>query len=189
VRLETTVSGAADVSVSSYLHEANKTLTVVVINGSSSARTVTVNVPAAPLTLRSFQAHTSSNGNGNLWKSSTVAVASGKATVAVPAYGVVTLFGIDGPMVTSTKAQSQSGIEVYPNPTKGELNVSLPDAKAGEVSIVFANALGAKVLKETRVLGANKQLALSVSKLPEGFYSITVTQGNKQFVKSVIVAR
>ena len=187
VRLETSVSGAADVSVSSYLHEANKTLTVVLINGSTSARTVTVNVPAAPLALSSFQTHTSSNGD--LWKSGTLAVASGKATVAIPAYGVVTLFGAGGSTVTATVAQRQSGIEVYPNPTKGELNVSLPNAKAGEVSIVFANALGAKVLKETRVLGSSKQLALSVSKLPEGFYSLTVTQGSKQFVKSVIVAR
>jgi hypothetical protein len=91
VRLESTVSGANNLSVSSYLHEADQSLTVVLVNGNSSAQTVTVNVPATSFTLSSFQTYTSSNGS--LWQSSNLAVAAGKVTVSLPAYGVATLYG------------------------------------------------------------------------------------------------
>ncbi|MBD2766272.1 T9SS type A sorting domain-containing protein [Hymenobacter sp. BT664] len=186
VRLESTVAGSSTVNASSYLHEANRSLTVVLVNASSTAQTVTVTVPTLPFTLSSFQAYTSSNGS--LWRNSTLPLARGEVAVSLPAYGVVTLYG-GGTTLAAKRDQSRSGIEVYPNPTKGELNVSLPEAKAGEVSIVLTNTLNARVLSETRQLGSNKQLMLSVNKLPAGWYFMTITQGDQRFVKSVMVTR
>lgn len=186
VRLESSVSGGNNLSVSSYLHEANRTLTVVLINGSSSAQNVAVNVPTTGFTVASFQAYTSSNGN--LWQNSTVAVAAGRASVSVPAYGVATLYG-SGTVATAAQARlDQAAMEVYPNPTKGEVLLFLPKAQAGEVRIVISNSSNATLLKETRILGMNKQLTLSVDKLPDGYYFMTVTQGGQRFVKSVVVA-
>jgi hypothetical protein len=76
--------------------------------------------------------------------------------------------------------------EVYPNPTKGELTLSLP--KAGGVGIVLTNAVGKVVLKETRVPGTNQQVTLSLDRIPDGYYFLTVTQNGQRAVKLVVVA-
>ncbi|HLK96265.1 MAG TPA: PA14 domain-containing protein, partial [Hymenobacter sp.] len=354
VRLESTVSGASNVSVSSYLHEANQSLTVVLINSNTSAQTVTVNVPSTSFTLTSFQAFISANNN--LWQSSTLPINAGRVSITLPAYGVATLYGagtgtppvsnlrnpenpantVNGlnyayyegtdwsvlpnfaaltPVKTGTistvdltprnrddnfaftysgfvdvptdgtytfytssddgsklligntevvnndelhAAQERSGtiglkagkhaitvrffertggqvltasysgpgiskttipasalyrvngstagrsvlsqsavtanrnaleaLEVYPNPTKGDLTLSLPNAKAGSVSIVLTNSVSKVILKETRVLGTNQQVTLSLDKIPDGYYLLTVTQNGKSTVKSVVVA-
>lgn len=186
VRLETSVSGSNSLSVSSYLHEANRSLTVVLVNGSSSAQTATVDLPSPGFTVSSLQAYTSSNGS--LWQTTTLAVAAGKASVAVPAYGVVTLYGT-GAVVTATQARlSPAAFEVYPNPTTGALLLSLPRAKAGPIDLALTNVLGATVLRETREVGADKQLTLAVDKLPSGQYFLTLTQDGQRVVKSVVVA-
>jgi len=187
VRLESTVSGATNLSVSSYLHEADQSLAVVLINSNNSAQTVTVNVPSTGFTLNSFQAFTSADNN--LWQNSSLPVTAGTVTVSLPAYGVATLYGKNNVVAsTAQSAVNRTALEVYPNPTKGELNLSLPKAKAGEVSIVVSNSLKQTVLKETRVLSASKQTTLSVAKLPDGYYFVTITQDGQRFVKPVVVA-
>jgi hypothetical protein len=137
--------------------------------------------------LDSFQAYTSSDNS--LWQSSTLPLAADNVTVSIPAYGVATLYGKSNVVASKAPAGvNRAAIEVYPNPTKGELNLSLPRAKAGEVSIVVSNSLKQTVLKETRMLSSDKQLTLSVAKLPDGYYFLTVTQGGQRFVKPVVVA-
>ena len=353
VRLESTVSGASNLSVSSYLHEADQSLTVVLVNSNDSPQNVTVNVPATGFTLNSFQAYTSSDNS--LWQNSTLPVADGNVTVSIPAYGVATLYGIgatappdstlrdpenptntvsglnysyyegtwnvlpnfdtltsvktgtittldlaprnrdenfaftyqgfidvptdgtytfytssddgsklligntevvdndgshamqersgtiglkagkhaitvnffelsgnqvlsasySGPGISKTiipdsafyrindpaaarPVLSQSStnstrnalgtFEVYPNPTKGELTLFLPNAKAGEVSIVLTDAVSKVALKEARVLGTNQQVTLSLDKLPDGYYFLIVTQNGQSAVKPIVVA-
>jgi hypothetical protein len=73
------------------VHDANGTLTVILVNADAAAATVTVQVPAAPAGISSFDAHTSSNGS--YWQPGTFMVSGGAVSVPVPAYGVVSLQG------------------------------------------------------------------------------------------------
>jgi MYXO-CTERM domain-containing protein len=98
VRAGATVTGAAELLASSYVHDTNGTLTVVIVNTSANDITATLDVPAVPSGIPSFQAFTSKSGN--LWSSSTVSVSNGTASVTTPGYGVVTLYG-QGQVVTT----------------------------------------------------------------------------------------
>jgi O-glycosyl hydrolase len=99
VRVNATVSGSTNLLASAYLHDTNRTLTVVVLNTSPNPLTATIAVPAQPPGITSFRAYTSSAAN--YWQSSTVPASSGTATVAIPGYGVVTLYGVAPPLLSA----------------------------------------------------------------------------------------
>jgi O-glycosyl hydrolase len=93
VLVSTAVSGngAGTLLASAYLHEEDRTLTIVLVNTGSAAANITIRVPesAGPA---SFTHVTSSEGA--LWQSSDAIVNGGTVTAAVPASGVVTLMGV-----------------------------------------------------------------------------------------------
>lgn len=91
-RYETSVTGDPNVLTSAYIHDADGTLTIVVINCGSSAKSVTINVPGYPANMASFDTYTSSNDN--YWNVSQSKIIGGQVIVDVPPYGVVTLYGI-----------------------------------------------------------------------------------------------
>jgi hypothetical protein len=95
VRVNAAVSDTTNLNVSAYLNETNGTMTVVLINVSANAVSASVNTPAAPVGIVSWQTFTSSNGS--YWRPSTATVTNGSAPVSVPGYGVVTLFGVGLP--------------------------------------------------------------------------------------------
>ena len=90
VRVDARVAGSPSLSASAYVHEANRTLTVVLINADPAPVNATVDVPASMPTVRAFQAFTSQSGS--FWQPSQVAVNGTKASVSIPGYGVVTLY-------------------------------------------------------------------------------------------------
>jgi len=91
VRVDATVSGSSTLMASAFVHDANGTLTIVLINEANSPTTATVQVPAAPAGLSSFDVRTSSDGS--LWQASSATASGGTLSIPVPAFGVVTLFG------------------------------------------------------------------------------------------------
>ena len=99
VRVNATVSGSTSLLASAYLHDTNGTLTVVMLNTSPDPFSATLDVPAQPPGITSFRAYTSSAAS--YWRSSTVPVTSGTAAVAVPGYGVVTLYGVAPPVLSA----------------------------------------------------------------------------------------
>lgn len=106
VRASVTVTGADPLLASAYVHDANGTLTLVVVNTSASDIGAAVEVPSAPSGITSFQAFTSKDGA--LWNPSTVPVSNARANVTVPGYGVVTLYG-KGNAVAAPDAGAGSG--------------------------------------------------------------------------------
>ncbi len=96
VRVNATVSEpgntAAPLLASGYVHDGDYSLTLVLVNPSAGSVTATVQVPAAPGGLSSFQAYLSSNGS--YWQNSKLAVTNGTVTVTIPGYGVATLYGV-----------------------------------------------------------------------------------------------
>jgi MYXO-CTERM domain-containing protein len=91
VRAEATVAGSTSLYASAFVHDANGTLTVILVNADAAAATATVQVPSMPAGITSFDAHTSSNGS--YWQPGTFMVSGGAVSVPVPAYGVVSLQG------------------------------------------------------------------------------------------------
>jgi O-glycosyl hydrolase len=91
VRVDATVSGSTSLAASAYVHDANGTLVIELVNASAQTVTASIDVPAYPAQLSSFDVVTSSDGK--LWQTSTLSATGGKLSVDVPGYGVVTLDG------------------------------------------------------------------------------------------------
>ncbi len=79
VRVNATVSTPATAALlaSGYVHDANHSLTLVLVNPAPTAVTATVQVPAYPPALSSFQANVSSEGS--YWQGSRLPVKDGQA--------------------------------------------------------------------------------------------------------------
>jgi O-glycosyl hydrolase len=91
-RVAAVVNGASTLHASAYVHTANRSVTVVLINSATTDETVTVNLPSGltPITrMRDFTSHSES-----LWQASSVAVRNNAVTVTVPGFGVTTLYGV-----------------------------------------------------------------------------------------------
>ncbi|MBC8160044.1 MAG: hypothetical protein H7Z42_02405 [Roseiflexaceae bacterium] len=104
-RVQASVAGSTTIEASAYIHDANKTLTTVLINSSATAQTMRVRLPSAPAGISTLQTFTSSDGS--MWKSGSAAVQNGEVTVTIPGYGVTTLYGTGSggtaqPTATST---------------------------------------------------------------------------------------
>lgn len=99
------VSNATNLLASAYLDETNRTLTVVLLNRSSNELTATVTVPGQP-EIRSFRTFTSSNSR--LWQPSVTGITNHTAIVAVPGYGVVTLYGVAAPTLKIGRPQPET---------------------------------------------------------------------------------
>ncbi|HYD83544.1 MAG TPA: glycoside hydrolase family 30 beta sandwich domain-containing protein, partial [Opitutus sp.] len=89
-RVEVEVNSAA-IDASAYVHDDNQTITYVLLNTTGTPVTLDVAAPALPSGVENFEVFTSSEAN--YWIPSAAAVVDGKASVSVPAYGVVTLVG------------------------------------------------------------------------------------------------
>lgn len=90
-RADATVSGSTTVVASAFVDDANGTLAVELINSDSSSITASIQIPAQPPGVKSFEVRTSSDGS--LWQASSLAVSGATVSVDLPGYGVVTLFG------------------------------------------------------------------------------------------------
>ena len=123
-RVNTTVTGtrSANILATSFLNTGNSTLTIVLINTSSSSTAipVTVNVPSNPAGITSLNAFTSSNGS--YWQGSRLTVVAGQASLSLPAYSVATLTNAsiaEAPAVSSPAGNYTSPVTLtvtQPNP-------------------------------------------------------------------------
>jgi O-glycosyl hydrolase len=96
VRVDANVTGDANLLASAYVHDANGTLTVVLVNSDATATTASIALPSDPPGLGPFTAYTSQEQS--LWQTSTIAPSAGLLSVPVPGYGVVTLVGNGTPV-------------------------------------------------------------------------------------------
>jgi hypothetical protein len=78
-------------SVSAYLHEADRTLTVVLVNMRASDERVRIELPAS-LSLHDLQVHLTSNA-ASFARQKDLPVSSGRVDLTAPGYSVLTLHG------------------------------------------------------------------------------------------------
>ncbi len=109
VRVTADVSGtgASTLLASAYVHDADGTLTIVLVNTSASTVSPTIDVPSMPAGITSFDAWTSSDGS--YWQPSSLDATGGQVTVPTPGYGVVTLVGHGAAMAGDAGAGVDGG--------------------------------------------------------------------------------
>jgi hypothetical protein len=69
-----------------------------------------------------------------------------------------------------------NGINVYPNPTNGILNISISSELAGNTSIEVYDAIGKLVIKETL---STETTTINTTKLTDGIYVFKVINNNQ----------
>lgn len=81
-------------------------------------------------------------------------------------------------------------INLYPNPAREQINISLSGNFEGKVDIDIYD-LGGKVVKSVSPIKTSYSFeeVIFVSDLTAGVYSISVRQGNKQFTRKLIIRR
>ena len=100
------VTGSTTLTASAFLQTTNGTMTIVLVNSTNTAAQAIINSPAQPAGITSWQTFTSSDGS--YWNISTNTITNGMATVGVPGYGVVTLYGVAPPTLSAaTTANGQ----------------------------------------------------------------------------------
>jgi O-glycosyl hydrolase len=98
-RVEANVASSSNLVACAFLHETNRTLTAVLLNTTSNDLPATITLTNLPFNLSTFR--TFSSSNTNYWRSSSVSVSNSTATISVPGYGVVTLYGAAQPRLAA----------------------------------------------------------------------------------------
>lgn len=90
--------------------------------------------------------------------------------------------------ISSTKDIESSKIKMYPNPSKGILNINAPD---NVKSIEIVNSLGQVVKTETLNQNINgvKQQQINLENLSNGVYMVRFISDNNTFAKKLILNR
>ncbi|MET4107035.1 endonuclease [Hymenobacter sp. UYP22] len=89
----------------------------------------------------------------------------------------------------ATKAAAMNfGIEVFPNPAAGSVQVRLPELRGRhEAAISLYNALGQEVLHRTQTVSAAEAAAVPVHTLSNGLYTVRVTVDGIRYSSRVAV--
>lgn len=83
-----------------------------------------------------------------------------------------------------------SEIIIFPNPCKGQLNLSIEQAESGEITLTVYNSLGNQVLKEKFHNGAeNTRYIINLEGLPDGIYFLKIIYSETQITKKIILRR
>jgi hypothetical protein len=81
-------------------------------------------------------------------------------------------------------ASGKNAFNIYPNPSKGLININAPDFKAEHVEVY--NITGKKVYQRSNESG-NDLSGIDLSELPEGIYTIKVSGGGKEEVQRIVL--
>ena len=189
------VEAASDVESlwsSAYVHDEDGTLTAVLVNTSDEPAQATVELPAKPSGISSFQTFTSEENA--LWQESSTPVEEGAVSVTVPGYGITTLYGEGVPFSSlpgGRPGQLVPTYETYPNPSTGTSHVSFVLQESAPVRLAVYDALGREVavlVDEVRPPGRHT-LEHSTTDLLSGVYFYRLSAGNVEETRRVAVVR
>lgn len=101
-------------------------------------------------------------------------------------FGATTIqeIGVEVSGLTSIDSEGFSGVQVYPNPVKDNLNIRLQDSWTGEnVVVELVDVTGKTCLTREYDLGSVSEIKINISDLPTGVYQLLI---NKQAQAKVI---
>lgn len=91
----------------------------------------------------------------------------------------------DSPLGFLPATEINQAVKIYPNPTSGELNISLSDfPEMQQISVQIFNLTGSEILEQS--ITGNGIHKFSVTELPVGVYFIRITGGNKTLTGKLI---
>lgn len=102
--------------------------------------------------------------------------------------GVVNSFSLNfcnvQPAILDLKEQQFSNVAVYPNPTKGTVNIQFSEIYPGETALNLYDIQGRRILsKNTQSLNE----ILNIDNLSEGVYLLSIENGNNKAVKKIVL--
>jgi hypothetical protein len=76
-------------------------------------------------------------------------------------------------------------ITIYPNPTKGEININfLNDNSGDEGNLIISDLIGNKIYQGKILLGTNY---INIESYPKGIYFLNIFIGGNQYMKKIIL--
>ncbi|MBR4804106.1 MAG: T9SS type A sorting domain-containing protein, partial [Bacteroidales bacterium] len=90
----------------------------------------------------------------------------------------------DGTSDIETAQPLDRTINVYPNPTKGQMNVEIPDM--GEATYTVYDMMGRQVLQSRTIFSANVH-QINLKSLPSGAYRLEITLNGNKYIKSILI--
>ena len=169
--------GAAGIA---FKHDVDKTYSVVLVNTSTSPKQVKLSGAGLPSKMYAYL--TAFNINCELVDSVTIA---DSYMVNLPAKSIMTLSS-KYEDVTANEESIALNLEIiiYPNPSKGELNILLPSNNYKEVSVLDIS--GRVVLTQTIKANGTGTESLDLSGLQKGMYIISA-KGETTLRKKVVI--
>ncbi|TAH25825.1 MAG: T9SS C-terminal target domain-containing protein [Cytophagales bacterium] len=178
VRVGTVSSGGA--AGIAFKHDANKTYSVVLVNTSGNPQQVKLSGAGLPSKMYAYL--TAFNINCQLVDSVTTA---DNYMVNLPARSIMTLYSKYEDLLSSEDMDiANMEMIVYPNPSKGEVNIMLPSSNFKEVSVL--DITGRVVLTQAVKANGTGTERLDLSGLQKGMYIISA-KGSATLRKKVIV--
>ena len=157
IRVDANVSSSTNLVAGVFLHETNRSLTAVLLNTSSNDLSATITLTNLPFNLSTFRTFTSSNTN--YWRSSSIQISNSTATISVPGYGVVTLYGVAPPKLGAAKLGNGQLVLSWSQAAVGFLlqstsNLSFP---ANWITLTNSSALSNEIASVTLPSAQNTQ--------------------------------
>ncbi len=113
-----------------------------------------------------------------------------------PGLPVPCLSGFDGEAEDYTIiVEAQLGVDefgvgnfsIYPNPNKGQFNVSLNSSLSDKITVTVYDIRGRKIYDTTFENASNFNHAINLNSVQSGMYLVKVSDGDKQATKKIIV--
>lgn len=84
------------------------------------------------------------------------------------------------------KTNSFENFSVYPNPTKGVLNISLGTSYEGKTDLILYDIMGRKILGKSAISASE---TLNIENLQDGVYLLSVENGKQKATKKIVLSK
>lgn len=188
-------------TVSAYttINEVADSMTVIIVNRDrSSSRNVTVNLngfSAASGSQKTLQlsslpsTETFKSHTDNALKASTVKVNSNSFTISVPALSTTAVLLPKTSSVTGVEEFQDDRVSVYPNPAFEKLSVAIDTKGKETIEISMSDESGRRVASFQKNCDGVNPIMIDISKIPNGFYLLSVRSASGVSVVKVVVSR
>lgn len=90
----------------------------------------------------------------------------------------------------TTELFKTESVLIYPNPTSGFINIELEDLWEGQLQIQLIDPLGRKVIQEGYIQnGKDLATTLDIKALPNGIYTLVISNNDALITKNIVLAK
>jgi hypothetical protein len=98
--------------------------------------------------------------------------------------GITCFKGSEPPEIKIAEPHGNEEIQIFPNPTTGELRITNYEIRITEIGIF--DVYGRKQRAESRKQKAGREMVIDISELPEGIYFLKITTGNEIVIHKIV---